>query len=77
MMDMKKTIFDLAEHEKILYHMGALTEEYEQWIKEALGDENDNFTSDDLYGLGINEIKELIDDFIEHCEEETRPCINL
>ena len=52
MMDMKQIIFDLAEHEKILYHMGALTEKDEQWIKEALGDENDNFTSDDLYGLG-------------------------
>lgn len=69
-MDMKQTIFDLAEHEKILYHMGPLTEEDEQWIKEALGDENDNFTSDDLYGLGITEIKELIDDFIDYCMEE-------
>ncbi len=69
-MDLKRIIFDLARYEKGLCKLGAFNSDDEAWIKEALGDFNDNFTHDDLYGLSVQDISELIFDFIEHCEEE-------
>lgn len=68
-MDIKQMIFYLARHEKELCMLGAFTSEDEAWIKEALGDFNDNFTNDDLRALSMQDISELVFDFIEHCEE--------
>lgn len=68
-MDIKQIIFDLARHEKELCMLGAFNSDDEAWIKEALGDFNDNFTHEDLRVLSTQDISELIFDFIEHCEE--------
>ena len=67
-MDIKQIIFDLAKYEKGLCQFGAFTSEDEAWINEALGFP-DGFINDDVFGLSVSDISELVFDFIEHCEE--------
>jgi len=69
-MDMKEVIYFLAGHEKELAGLGSFNCDDELWLDEALGDFNHNFCHDDLRSLSIGEISDLINDFIEHCEEE-------
>lgn len=69
-MDMKEVIYFLAGHEKELSGMGSLNCSDILWLDESLGDFNHNFCHDDLIGLGISEISDLINDFIDYCEEE-------
>ena len=66
--DIKQIILDLAGYEKGLCNLGRLTEEDEKWIAEELGFDN-GFENDDVYYLGLQEISELIFNFIDHCEK--------
>ena len=67
-MDMKEVVYFLAGHEKELSGMGSLNCSDVLWLDEALGDFNHNFCHDDLVALGINEISDLINEFIAYCE---------
>lgn len=62
-MDMKETLFELAAHEKGLSWLGAFTEEDEQWFNDALGFPN-GFEHDDVASLSIQDICDLINEFI-------------
>ena len=67
-LDVKQIIFDLARYEKSLCGLGGLTEEDKQWFNEELGFD-EGFTNDDVFGLSLQDISELIFEFIDHCEE--------
>ena len=66
--DIKQMILDLAGYEKGLCCLGAFTEEDEKWLANELGFPN-GFENDDVYYLGLQEISELVFNFIEHCEK--------
>ncbi len=66
--DIKQMMFDLADYEKQISGMGRFTEEDEKWFNKELGFDN-GFENDDVYYLGLQEISELIFNFIDHCEE--------
>ena len=67
-LDVKQIIFDLAEYEKQLCCLGEFNEEDEKWLRNELGFDAD-FTNDDVYYMGLQEISELIFNFIDHCEK--------
>ena len=67
-LNVKQIIFDLAGYEKELCCLGELNEEDEKWFNEELGF-TEGFENDDVYYLGLQEISELIFNFIEHCRE--------
>lgn len=65
-LDIKQIIFDLAGYEKGLCGLGAFTEEDEKWFNKELGFDN-GFENDDVYYLGLQEITDLVFNFIDHC----------
>ena len=67
-MDIKQMIFDLARYEKELCMLGDFTSEDEAWFNDILGFP-DGFVSDDVFGLSVSDISNLVFDFIEHCRE--------
>ncbi len=67
--DIKQMMFELADYEKQISGMGRFTEEDEKWFNKELGFDN-GFENDDVYGIGVQEILELISDFIAHCDAE-------
>ena len=67
-LDVKQIIFDLAGYEKSLCGFGGLTEEDKQWFNEELGFDG-GFENDDVFGLSVQDISELVFEFIDHCEE--------
>ena len=72
-MNLLKSIFDLAEHEKNICMLGAFNSDDKSWIIEALGlDENLPIDNDDLGHLCAQDMVQIVFDFIEHCEEMKR-----